>query len=163
MKGSAFFYIAVHFALVYVYISVYCKACGCTGWRVHLNCTWFFNLNPLERVVMRVGRLKKVVQEIIDPLKCGGRVVQSGKGDEKVFVYDLHTWPHEYTALILNEFPNLEMKVQGSTQSLSGFVVILQVCRPSNLFLRLRIILVVCIAILLFVALRHRPLQQIIL
>jgi len=65
--------------------------------------------------------------------------------------------------LILNEFPNLEMKVQGSTQSLSGFVVILQVCRPSNLFLRLRIILVVCIAILLFVALRHRPLQQIIL
>ena len=55
---------------------------------------------------MRVGRLKKVVQEIIDPLKCGGRVVQSGKGDEKVFVYDLHTWPHEYTALILSESGN---------------------------------------------------------
>ena len=68
------------------------------------------------------SNLKKALEEVLDPSKCGCRITYDG-AEDKVYVQDLYKWTDEHMNLLLFLCPRARMNVQGSAHSLSGFTL----------------------------------------
>jgi len=87
-------------------------------------------------------QLRKAVEEVTRPLKCGCRIVEDLDGT--LFVYDLGKWTQEQTELLLFLCPEARMSVQASPQSLSGFTLVFRRHMPSRLSLRIWLVVLGC-------------------
>jgi hypothetical protein len=82
--------------------------------------------------------MHKAVVALTRPSKTGCRVVADGPSS--VQVYDLQQWSHEQSDVLRSLHPRIELSVQGSAQSLSGFVLQIREPPPSQ-YLPLRLLL----------------------
>ena len=65
--------------------------------------------------------MHKAVVALTRPSRSGCRVVADGPSS--VQVYDLPQWSHEQSDVLRTLHPRMELTVQSSAQSLSGFVL----------------------------------------
>ena len=99
--------------------------------------------------------LRQAVEEITQPLKTGCRLTHDAEGH--VYVQDFYKWTHHHTLLLHHLRPNAQlMSIQSSSQSLSGFVLILKECKEAHLSLRLWIVAGAC-CLALAVSLKTPP------
>ena len=102
----------------------------------------------VKRIMGCALQLKKALEEVLDPTKCGCKVTYDGE-QERVYVHDLYKWTDQHMNVLLFLCPGARMNVQGSSHSLSGFMLTFQMepkCVHRFYALRFGVLVLGCIA-----------------
>ena len=97
-------------------------------------------IHEIDKYSKMDASLKQAILGLCEAPKRGGRLVADGA--HALTLYDCGSWTDMHTEALRARFPEIELDVQASSQSLSGFVIVFRCREQGGLSLHVWLILI---------------------